>query len=75
MAGYQGFIDGLNSRVHPTIVGFDSNHWERWSKLEPPLVPDSDDPWLLENRFFGSNAPHELKDAFVEYLKGNPSEW
>ena len=75
MAGYQGFIDWLNSRTTPTIAGFDGNHWERWVKLERQHIPDSDDPWLLENQFFGSNAPHRLRDAFIEYLKANPTEY
>lgn len=75
MAGYQGSIDWLNSREQPTISGFDSNHWERWTKLERQYIPDSDDPWLLENRFFGSNAPHQLRDTFVEYLKDNATEY
>lgn len=75
MQGYRGIVDWLNTLHGPTVLGFDSNHWSRSVDLGPRYVPDSDDPWLLENQFFGSNEIHTLRDAFLDYLQQNPLEY
>ncbi len=75
MRGYQSFTDWLNAKSGPTITGFDSNHWERSCDLERPIVPDSDDPFLLENQTFSRSPPHNMNDAYVEHLKQNPEEY
>jgi len=75
MQGYRGISDWLNTISGPVVFGFDSNHWSRSTNLEPPYVPDSDDPWLLENQFFGGNAPHRLRDAFLDHLRQHPLQY
>jgi exonuclease III len=71
MQGYRGFTNWVTSQQGPCIVGFDSNHWERSTDLKRPYIPPSDDPFLLENLTFSQNPPHQLRDAFIEYLKNN----
>ena len=65
---------GISEVGGPIILGFDGNHWNRSLDLEPEYVPASDDPWLLENLFFGSNKLHRLRDAFLDYLRHHPAE-
>ena len=43
--------------------------------MEFPSVPESNDPWLLENQFFGNNPPHRLRDAFLDYLRAHRPEY
>lgn len=75
MQGYRGIVDWLGTVGGPAVLGLDGNHWNRSVKLEPGHVPDSDDPWLLENRFFGANKPHKMRDAFLDHLRGHPREY
>lgn len=75
MRGYRGIINWLDTLEGPTVIGFDGNHWNRSIDLNPPYVPASEDPWLLENRFFGSNAPHRLRDVLFDHLRQYPHEY
>jgi endonuclease/exonuclease/phosphatase family metal-dependent hydrolase len=74
MQGYRGIVGWLGTLSGPIILGFDGNHWNRSVDLEPEHVPASDDPWLLENLFFGSNRVHRLRDAFLDHLRVRPAE-
>ncbi len=74
--GYLGITDWLNTVGGPVVLGFDGNHWNLSVDLEPPHVsPDNDDPWYPENRFFGSNKTHRLRDALPDYLRQHPVEY
>jgi hypothetical protein len=61
-------LDWLGPVSGPIVLSFDGNHWNRSVGLETEHVPDSDDRWLLENRFFGSNKVHRLRDAILDHL-------
>ena len=74
MQGYRGIVGWLGTLSGPIILGFDGNHWNRSVDLEPEHIPASDDPWLLENLFFGSNRVHRLRDAFLDHLRVRPAE-
>jgi endonuclease/exonuclease/phosphatase family metal-dependent hydrolase len=69
MQGYQGIIDWLGNVAGPLILGFDGNHWNRSTSLELEVVMDSNNPWYLENRFFGADPPHRLRDTLIDYYK------
>ena len=75
MQGYRGILDWLGTVGGPIVLGFDGNHWNRSLALEPEHVPDSDDRWLLENQFFGSNKLHRLRDAFLDHLRTHQHEY
>ena len=75
MRAYRGIIDWLGTAGGPIVLGLDGNHWNRSVDLEPKNVPDTADPWLLENRFFGVNKPHRMRDAFLDHLRGHPREY
>ncbi len=75
MKGYRGILDWLKGISGATILGFDGNHWNRSTNLEPKPVPDRNDRWLLENQFFGSNEVHKLRDAFLDHLRQHPLEY
>jgi len=75
MQGYQGFIDWIVRQEHATVVGFDSNHWEEHSNLDPEPGPGPEHGWSLEYEFFGPNPPHQLRDAFRDYLRRHPDAW
>lgn len=75
MQGYRSIGEWLRVVSGPIILGFDGNHWNRSVDLELEYVPASDDPWLLENLFFGSNKLHRLRDAFLDYLRVHQHEY
>jgi hypothetical protein len=75
MQGYRSIGEWLGTITGPIILGFDGNHWNRSLDLEPNPVPDSNDRWLSENRFFSSNKPPRLRDAFLEYLRAHQREY
>ena len=54
------------------MIGFDGNHWNRAIDLALPSVPESNNPGLLENQFFGDNPPHRLRDVLLDYLRQYP---
>lgn len=73
--GYLGIIEWLDTTSGPIVLGFDGNHWNLSVDLEPEYIAESDSPWYLENRFFGSNKNHRLRDAFLDYLREHPLEY
>jgi len=75
MQGYQGIVDWLGGSSGPIVLGFDGNHWNRTLDLELKHVPDSADPWLLENRFFAANSLHRMRDAVLDHLSAHPQEY
>jgi endonuclease/exonuclease/phosphatase family metal-dependent hydrolase len=75
MQGYRGIIDWLGTVSGPMVLGFDGNHWNFSTDLELPSVPESNDPWFLENQFFGNAPPHRLRDAFLDYLRAHQPEY
>lgn len=75
MQGYRGIVNWLATVSGPIVLGFDSNHWSLSVDLEPPHVPNSKDRWLLENQFFGNNALHRLRDAYLDHLREHPAEY
>jgi hypothetical protein len=75
MQGYRGIVEWLAMVNGPIVLGFDGNHWNLSAALEPSSVPESNDPWLLENQFFGDSPPHRLRDAFLDYLRAHQPEY
>jgi endonuclease/exonuclease/phosphatase family metal-dependent hydrolase len=75
MQGYLAFLGWIARQRRPTIVGFDANHWEVSTELELQTPDDPAHGWYLENRFFGGDPPHGLRDAFRDYLTHNPDEY
>ena len=76
MHGYRGLVEHLGTLEGPTVLGFDSNHWNRSIDLEPPPPTNAQsDRWYLENLFFSKTPPHALRDAYLDYLWQNPREY
>ncbi len=75
MQGYRGIGDWLGTVTGPILLGFDGNHCNLSVDLDPQPVPASDDPWLLENLFFGSNKLHRLRDALLDHLRQDEAEY
>ena len=73
MAGYRAVLAALPATKEPLILGLDSNHWSPGTTLELPDVPEADDPYEVEQRFFSREPQHRLRDAFVDYLQRTPA--
>ena len=76
MAGYTGIISYLEGLAGPVIFGFDGNHWNLETGLQPRPPPElGSDDWYLENLFFSNEPPHGLRDGYLDYLAHNPHEY
>jgi hypothetical protein len=78
--GYLGFLGWITTQRGATMVGFDSNHWDsnHWeesTELELAWPAEPADGWYLEQRFFGANPPHGLRDAYRDYLAAHDDEY
>lgn len=67
MQAYQAITDWLESHQERVILAFDGNHWNRTSNLMLQPYDNTLDPFYAENRFYASNAPHDLRDALIEF--------
>jgi endonuclease/exonuclease/phosphatase family metal-dependent hydrolase len=75
MQGYRALIALLDELRGPIVLGFDSNHWNRRTELEPQEPTDASDRWYEENLFFSRTPQHRLRDAFLDHLRTNPGEY
>ncbi|WP_425155509.1 endonuclease/exonuclease/phosphatase family protein [Candidatus Palauibacter sp.] len=76
MTGYTGIISYLERLTGPVILGFDANHWNLGTGLEPHSPPrPGSSAWYLEELFFSNEPPHGLRDAYLDYLIRNPAEY
>lgn len=76
MAGYTGIISYLKELHGPVILGFDGNHWNLSTALQPhPAAKPNGDDWYLENLFFSNEPPHNLRDGYLDFLARNPDEY
>lgn len=75
MQGYLGFLGWIARQRNATVAGFDSNHWETSTDLDLVWPEDSTHGWYLEQRFFGTDPPHGLRDAYRDYLTMHDDEY
>lgn len=75
MQGYLGFLGWIARQQAAVCAGFDANHWEQSEVLELATPVNPRDRWYLENRFFGADPPHRLRDSYRDFLRRNPEEY
>jgi endonuclease/exonuclease/phosphatase family metal-dependent hydrolase len=73
MHGYRGLLEHIGPISEPLILGFDSNHWNRSTELEPAPPGPEHNAHYLENLFFSNAPPHRLRDAYLVFLAERPS--
>lgn len=73
----------LGDLSDPAVLGMDSNCWENleWRSLELPIQAGPRPPLERNDRrfvpyeFFSTCPQHQLRDAFLEWLKRNPEDY
>ena len=73
--GYGGSVNWLGTLEGPLVLGFDGNHWNPSTSLEPPAGPFKENAWYLEETFYSAKPPHRLRDAFLNYLGQHPKAY
>ena len=75
MQGYRALIELIDRVSNPVVLGFDSNHWNLRTELEPAEPPNESDRWYEENLMFSRTPQHRLRDAYLDHLRANPHEY
>jgi exonuclease III len=69
MQAYRAISKYISTLEGPLILGFDGNHENLLTSIDPPDSTNPESQWYPENGFFSNDSPHNLTDSLLDYLR------